>query len=51
MCLCVQYSLPSERRRINKLIEDAIHMAEKEGVRVIALGTLNKVSDAFTAWL
>ena len=42
----MQYSLPSERKRINKLIEGAIYMAEKEGVRVITLGTLNKVSHA-----
>ena len=42
--LCVQYSLSSDRKRINKLIEDAIRMAENGGARVISLGTLNKVS-------
>ena len=44
LSLCVQYSLPSDRKRINKLIEDAIRMAENDGARVISLGTLNKVS-------
>lgn len=39
----MQYFLPFEKKRINKLIEQAILEAQDEGVRVISLGALNKV--------
>eukprot|EP01018_Ginkgo_biloba_P039719 Gb_32154 [translate_table: standard] len=37
-----QYFLPFGREKINKLIEEAILEADKRGVKVIALGGLNK---------
>ncbi|KAL3694776.1 hypothetical protein R1sor_008427 [Riccia sorocarpa] len=37
-----QYSMKSERKRINRLIEEAILSAEANGVKVISLGALNK---------
>lgn len=40
----VQYFLPFEKKRINKLIEQAILEAQRDGARVISLGALNKVS-------
>jgi len=39
----MQYLLPSERPRINELIEDSILEAERKGAKVIGLGLLNKV--------
>ncbi len=43
----MQYHLPFEKKRINKLIDHAIIEAEKEGARVICLGALNKVCDYY----
>jgi hypothetical protein len=43
----LQYYLPFEKKRINKLIDHAIIEAEKEGARVICLGALNKVCDYY----
>eukprot|EP00253_Pinus_taeda_P019193 PITA_19193 len=40
-----QYFLPSEKPRINQLIEDSILDAEKKGAKVISLGLLNKNED------
>lgn len=40
-----QYFLPSEKQRINQLIEDSILDAEKKGAKVISLGLLNKNED------
>ncbi|XP_057841275.1 very-long-chain aldehyde decarbonylase GL1-4 isoform X2 [Cryptomeria japonica] len=40
-----QYSMPSERAKINKLIEDSILEAEKKEVKVISLGLLNQSED------
>eukprot|EP00191_Tetraselmis_sp_GSL018_P009540 CAMPEP_0177603400 /NCGR_PEP_ID=MMETSP0419_2-20121207/15488_1 /TAXON_ID=582737 /ORGANISM="Tetraselmis sp., Strain GSL018" /LENGTH=590 /DNA_ID=CAMNT_0019097161 /DNA_START=152 /DNA_END=1924 /DNA_ORIENTATION=+ len=37
-----QYFLPFERKRINKLIKDAIVKADRLGIQVIGLGALNK---------
>jgi hypothetical protein len=39
----MQYYLPFEKKRINKLIDRAIIEAEQEGAQVICLGALNKV--------
>jgi hypothetical protein len=43
----MQYYLPFEKKRINKLIDRAIIEAEQEGARVICLGALNKVCDYY----
>jgi len=40
---CAQYSLSTEKNRINALIENAIVSADAEGCKVISLGMLNKV--------
>lgn len=40
----LQYFLPQEKDSINGLIEQAILAADTQGVRVISLGALNKVS-------
>lgn len=41
--MCAQYSLESEKERVNALIENAILDADSEGCKVISLGMLNKV--------
>lgn len=46
----VQYFLPFEKKRINKLIEQAILEAQRDGARVISLGALNKVSFTMITW-
>jgi hypothetical protein len=43
----MQYYLPFEKKRINKLIDRAIIEAEQEGAQVICLGALNKVCDYY----
>jgi hypothetical protein len=45
--MSMQYYLPFEKKRINKLIDRAIIEAEQEGARVICLGALNKVCDHY----
>jgi hypothetical protein len=40
---CFQYFLPFGKESINNLIEQAILDADKMGVKVLALGALNKV--------
>jgi hypothetical protein len=50
MIFLMQYSLPSEKPRINQVIEDSILDAEKKGAKVIGLGLLKKVLINLIFW-